>query len=122
MKSNRFWVWILAALLLLCGLWAALLPLLGKAGAAAEIRQDGVLLRTVALDKPQEFTVDSPNGGGNTVCVRDGRICVSAATCPDQVCVRQGWVGNSGTPIVCLPNGLVIQIKGGEQDIDAAAG
>ena len=122
MKSNRFWLLILAVLLLLCALWAAMLPLLGGSGATAEIRQNGVLLHTVNLDEPIEFTVDSPGGGSNTVCVRDGRICVASATCPDQVCVRQGWAAGSATPIVCLPNGLVIQIKGGEQDIDAAAG
>ena len=70
----------------------------------------------------RSITVPAPNGGSNTVSVRPGAVCVSHASCPDQVCVRQGWVSYSVFPIVCLPNQLVIQIKGGESDLDAATG
>ena len=122
MKSNRFWLLVLGATLLLCAVCAALIPLFAHPGAVAEIRQNGVLLRTVSLDEPLTFDLAAPNGGSNTVAVREGRICVSHASCPDQVCVKQGWVSQTATPIVCLPNGLVIQIKGGETDLDATTG
>ena len=122
MRSNRFWLLVLGATVLLCAVCAALIPLFARPGAVAEIRQNGVLLRTVSLDKPQDFSIDAPNGGSNTVTVRDGRIRVSHASCPDQVCVNQDWVNRTATPIVCLPNGLVIQIKGGETDLDATTG
>ena len=44
------------------------------------------------------------------------------ADCPDQVCVRQGWVQDRTVPIVCLPHRLVIEIVGGEGELDGGAG
>lgn len=84
-------------------------------GAAAKIRQDGELLRTIdltAVDQPYDFTVTAADGGVNVVEVEQGRIRVSQADCPDQVCVRQGWIATDAAPVVCLPHGLVIEIVG----------
>lgn len=119
MKSNRFWLLVLGGVCAVCVLCAALLPRLFTPGTSARVVQNGVVLRTLSLTEEQEFTLDAPNGGSNTVTVRDGRICVSHATCPDQVCVKQGWVDRAGTPIVCLPNALVIEIQGGDPTLDA---
>ena len=120
MKSDRLWLVFLGCVAALCVLCVALIPLFASPGCVAEVYQNGVLLQTLPLDKPVEHTLSAPNGGSNTVVVRDGRVCVLHATCPDQVCVNQGWVSTDATPIVCLPNQLVIQIKGGEPDLDAA--
>ena len=40
-----------------------------------------------------------------------GRIAVVAADCPDRICVREGWLSDSASPIVCLPHRLVIRIE-----------
>ena len=122
MKADRLCLVFLGVVAALCVLCAALIPLFAHSGTTADILQKGTLLRTVSLQKNIAFTVEAPNGGSNTITVRDGRICVSHATCPDQVCVKQGWVSTDAIPIVCLPNGLVIQIKGGDRDIDAQTG
>ena len=122
MKSNRFWLVILGLVAGACLVCVALLALRATPGTRARILQNGQLLREVALSENTQFTLPAPNGGSNTVTVRDGRICVSHATCPDQVCVKQGWIHTDATPIVCLPNGLVIQIKGGDRDIDGQTG
>ena len=45
-----------------------------------------------------------------------GRVRMYSANCPDQVCVHQGWVSDGAAPLVCLPNGLVIQLEGGGED------
>ena len=122
MKADRLCLLFLGAVAALCVLCIALIPLFARPGATADILQNGTLLRSVSLDKSTEFTVPAPNGGSNTVTVRDGRIRVSHASCPDQVCVKQGWVSTDMTPIVCLPNGLVVQIKGGDRHIDGQTG
>lgn len=122
MKADRLCLLFLGAAAALCVLCVALIPLFAQPGTTADILQSGTLLRTVSLDKPTEFTVTASNGGSNTITVRDGRICVSHATCPDQVCVHQGWVNTDMTPIVCLPNALVIQIKGGDRGLDGQTG
>jgi len=74
------------------------------------------------VDEPYSFTVDGPGGFSNTIEVEHGRIRVREAGCPDQVCVNQGWISDGTVPIVCLPNKLVIEIKGGGGELDAATG
>jgi len=64
--------------------------------------------------------VDTPGGGHNVVTVKDGRIAVTQANCPDHYCMDRGFC-NSGSPIVCLPNRLVIEFSG-EQEIDFVVG
>lgn len=105
-----------------CLISLAVLRLTRTPGKTAEIRQGGKLIRTVSLGEDASFSVYAPGGGSNTVTVSAGRVCVSAADCPDQTCVRQGWVSDSGTPIVCLPHQLTILVKGGEPNVDALAG
>lgn len=122
MKNSHFWILAIAMTAVMCLVDMAMIPILFDTGVTAEVRQNGVLLHTLPLDEETQLTIDAPGGGTNTIFVINGRICVSHATCPDQVCVNQGWVDKPGTPIVCLPHGLVIELKGGEQDVDAAAG
>ena len=122
MKNSHFWILAIAMTAVMCLVDMALIPIFFDTGVTAEVRQNGTLLHTLPLDEDAQLTIDAPGGGTNTIFVKNGRICVSYATCPDQVCVNQGWVDTPETPIVCLPHGLVIELKGGEQDVDAAAG
>lgn len=120
MKSTKFWIILIAALLAVSVL-GAVLTLGGRTSAAtANIYLDGQCIRSIDLSQvtePWSFTVEG-SAGTNTVLVEPGRICVSHADCPDQVCVNQGWISNSVVPIVCLPNRLVIQIGDSAQTTD----
>jgi len=120
-RSTRFWAVLIAALLLL-SLAGALLMGRDQGGRAA-VYQDGVLLRTIDLDSveaPYTFTIESP-AGNNTVEVERGRVRVSHADCPDQICVKQGWL-TGARPIVCLPHKLVIELTDGGADVDGVSG
>ena len=91
-------------------------------GGTARIYQDGVLLDTIDLSAVEEgytLTVDDPDGGYNVIQVEPGRIRVLEADCPDQICVRQGWISTSAAPVVCLPHALVIEIASGDDHMDA---
>ena len=118
MKS-KYWAMVLAAVVVLSA--AAAIPLFGTARDAgwAEIRSNGQLSRTVNLHVDQQFTIPCP-GGYNTVTVKDGKIAVTEASCPDHYCMDRGFC-SGGTPIVCLPNKLVIEFTG-EQEIDGLLG
>ena len=76
---------LIGALFALC-LLLVLLPGSGKPAARAQIVSDGNLVAVLDLNTPQEFTV-STERGTNTVTVRDGKIAVTHADCPDQYCV-----------------------------------
>ena len=114
------WIALIGLVLVLCvglSVWF-LMP--RTASTHAQILSDGQILRTCDLRLDQEFTVPSPNGGSNVITIRDGRIAVTEATCPDHYCMKRGFC-DSGVDIVCLPNRLVIRFVG-VQDIDAVIG
>ena len=58
--------------------------------------------------------------GTNTVTVKDGKIAVTAASCPDSYCMKRGFC-QGGAQIVCLPNRLVIEFVG-SQTVDGVVG
>ena len=118
--KTKTWILLLALLLVLSiGLSIPLL-LPGEDAAYAKIHSQGQLIRTVDLKIDQEFTVDTPDGGRNVVTVKDGKIAVTEANCPDHYCMHRGFC-NSGAQIVCLPNHLVIRFTG-VQDVDMVVG
>ena len=118
--KTKTWIILFAVLLLICGGLSIPLLLPGEAATHAEIASQGKVLKTVDLYIDQEFTVDTPEGGRNVVTVKDGKIAVTEANCPDHYCMNRGYC-DSGTQIVCLPNRLVIRFLG-EQAIDAVVG
>lgn len=52
------------------------------------------------------------NLGYNLIEIGDGEVRVLEADCPDQIDVEQGWISNIGETLICLPNRLVVEIKG----------
>ena len=118
--KTKTWVLIFAVILLLCGGLSLFLLMPGEDAAYAEISSQGKVVRTVALAIDQQFEIQTENGGYNIITVKDGKIAVTEASCPDHYCMNRGYC-SSGTQIVCLPNRLVIRFLG-EQAIDAVVG
>ena len=103
----------IAAALVVCAALSLWLWQRPAAGTVANIYQDGVCIRSVdlaAVREPETFTITTGHGS-NTVLIEPGRICISEANCPDQVCVNTGWLADSAAPIVCLPHRVVIRIE-----------
>ncbi len=86
----------------------------------AVLSVDGKELKTFDLsNKSQTYTYryEDKDGDYNLIEVKGNRIRIKEADCGDQICVRRGWIDQSGETIVCLPHKLVIEIKssdGGE--------
>lgn len=118
MKS-RTWGILLVSLLVIC-LGLSLWLLLPKEPATrAEIWSEGKLLYTLDLTVDQAKTVTTDKGV-NVIAVKNGKIAVTDATCPDGYCIKRGYC-NTGAHIVCLPNQLVIRFTG-KQTADAITG
>ncbi|MBE6081251.1 NusG domain II-containing protein [Acidilutibacter cellobiosedens] len=58
--------------------------------------------------------------GYNLIEIGDEKVRVIEADCPDKLDVKQRYISKPGETIVCLPNRLIIEIKGenGENEID----
>ncbi len=91
----------------------------GQQAHWAEIWSDGKLVETVYLGTDRELTIEGKNGT-NVVTIRDGKLAVTQADCPDHYCMDRGFC-SAGAQIVCLPNRLVVCFVG-EQDLDGVVG
>ncbi len=105
--------WLIAALLAASAGGIGLnLALLSPAGAQeAQIYRDGTLVQTIKLRAG--YREELRLGGTeryNLVVADDGRVRIAAADCPDQLCVRTGWVSAAPQQIVCLPYRVVIKV------------
>ncbi len=74
---------------------------------------DNIPLSSFKYEKT--FTIKSKHGT-NDVLVKDNKIKIIKASCKDKLCIKQGEISNVGENIICLPNELIIEIKGAEKD------
>lgn len=85
----------------------------GQEQLYAYIYSENVLVQVIdltAVEEPYSFTIGDKDKGYNTVEVRHNSIGITAASCPDHVCMNTGFIETDLVPIVCLPNKLVIEI------------
>ena len=111
---------IIIAVIFILGVVGSVLVLTAPSASVVRVVSHGEVIRTIDLSTAEDmaFTIES-DGHHNTVEVKDHRIRVTDADCPDQTCVRMGWLSSSAMPIVCLPHELVIEFVTDSGDIDA---
>ena len=113
--KTKSWILLFGAVFLILAGIVAWQYLGAKPAGSAKIYADGMLVRIVNLSKDGAYRVESAEGW-NELTVRDGRLAVTAASCPDGDCVRCGW-RSADPPIVCLPNRVSIRFtEAGELD------
>ncbi len=116
MKKNDLILIIFLALLSF-SLMGMNILLSGKRTGEAKltITVDGKLFGTYSLDTDRVI----PIGGTNTCTIKDGKVSMTYADCPDQSCVRSSSVGKEGGSIVCLPNRVILKVEN-EQPSDGS--
>lgn len=66
---------------------------------------------TYSLEKDQVIKV-----GDTNICeIKDKKVSMISADCPDQLCIHQRTIQLQGETIVCLPNKVVLEITGTRQ-------
>lgn len=117
--KTKTWIALIALLLILC-LGLSLWLLRSDSDAQiAEVWSDGELVCRLDMRIDRQMTVTGENGT-NVITVKDGRIAVTQADCPDHYCMDRGFCAG-GVQIVCLPNRLVIRFVTA-QDVDSVTG
>ncbi len=91
-----------------CAVWLGARALLRQNGAYVVIRQNGELFGSYELNEDREIDI----GSGNHLSIRDGCARMTAADCPDRICMDQGKISVRGAVITCLPNRVTVQITG----------
>lgn len=84
----------------------------------AEITVEGKMYKTVALSEHSgEETLEIKTDDGiNIIKIKDNKIGIIEADCPDQVCMNPEYIEKAGESLVCLPHKVMIQIKGLSDD------
>ncbi|MCR4435919.1 MAG: NusG domain II-containing protein [Clostridiales bacterium] len=78
----------------------------------AVIVQNNQVIERVDLDTVKEPREVKLSGSFHEVIlVEKGRIRFKEADCPDQICVKTGWLTERGEIAVCLPNKALITIE-----------
>lgn len=121
LKTHRNDAILIAVLAVLGGALALFLWCTRQAGGTVSVQMDGELVMELSLSEDTRLVLGEGEHT-NTLVIKNGTAQVVEASCPDQVCVRQGAIRFAGESIVCLPHRLVVTIEGGASgDVDAAA-
>ncbi|MCL2528886.1 MAG: FAD:protein FMN transferase [Coriobacteriia bacterium] len=83
------------------------------------IEQDGVVVYEAMLKNEDGAPVHTEelllhftgSLGEYTVALHNGMVRMVSSLCPDQLCVHQGLTDDPNTPIVCLPQRIIISVE-----------
>lgn len=122
--KNRSWIIIFLFVILLCaGCWLYI-TYPDSREEVVGIYQNGELVEKIDLScvtGQKKITLTGKNCK-NTILVSAGNIEMESADCPDRLCVKHGPLERGGTPIVCLPNKVVIKFEDDSGGADARTG
>lgn len=122
--KNRIWIIIFSAVIVVCAL--IYFFTIGSFSNAqyVGIYQDNVLIEKINLDTLTDDRKITLIGeyGKNDILLSQGHIKMLSAQCPDQTCVKHEELKKGGTPIICLPNKIVIKWENTTEDYDAKTG
>ncbi len=82
------------------------------------ITVDGKIIKEIDLAnaKNSTFTIDELKK--YSFEIKDKKIRIIEADCPDKICVNTGFISKAGQVIACLPNKVLIEITGVQNDVD----
>lgn len=89
-------------------------------GAIVVAAVDGETYGSYSLEEDRKVTIER-DSHVNTFEIKDGQVKMIRATCHNHDCIREGTISRTGETIVCLPNKVVLEVKGGEEDFDVVA-
>lgn len=122
--TNRIWIVVFSFVAVLClALWL-FISSVSSQSMIVGIYKDGSLVEKIDLNVvtgEREITL-SGEYGDNVILISNGHIKMKSADCPDKLCVNHGELKSSSSPIVCLPNKVVIKFENSTDGADAKTG
>ena len=113
-------IMLIATLIIVCAAVFLIINfVVKKDGITAAVKVDGNIVYMHPLDKNASVTVEGYQGGSNTVVIENGTVYMKDADCPDKLCEKTGKISKNGETIVCLPHRVVVEIQGGEGNVDS---
>ena len=115
MKKNDFLLIIIIALI---SIPLIVLFLFNREGNYALVKVDGVQKRIIDLNKDDTVRFETEYGY-NIIEVKDGKIGIIEADCPNHDCINKGFVKRNNESIICLPHHFEITVISDNEEYDA---
>jgi len=110
-------------LLALVAFFASRLLLPNSSGAEVTVYVGGEVYAKVSASDYQTITVDQGDGKVNVIVIDENGVRMDSSTCKNQICVRHGTIDPAQADellldhwIVCLPNGVSVEVTGTEDE------
>ncbi|MFQ7473439.1 MAG: NusG domain II-containing protein [Anaerovoracaceae bacterium] len=112
---------ILAVFLIAAGLAMSYIISFGKtAGDELKVTANGKIFGYYPLAENREIEIKQ-NEHINKITIKDGKVSMSFSDCRGQDCIHQHPISKTGETIVCLPNKVILEITGNEDEYDSIA-
>lgn len=110
---------ILAAVLIVIGLALSYAFFTGgETGHTVYITVDGKEYADYPLNEDRTVTIERGDHI-NKITIKDGQVSMTFSDCSGQDCIHQGKISQTSQSITCLPNRVVIEIRGDDSEYDA---
>ncbi len=111
---------IMLAVFVLVVVFAFVFKNISDENLIAEIYFDGEIIDTVNLAEKEEKVITTGVNGKTVIRADKGRIYFLSSCCEDKICVESGMLEKNGDFASCLPEKVVVKIKG-EKDSNVDA-
>jgi len=105
---------LVVVLLLLSAAGFAGVNRFGFSGKHVVVEVDGVKVLELSLEQEAREVVTGPVGE-TVVVIENGSVRVEKSDCPNHYCERMGPISRRGELVVCVPNRVVVSIRGGSE-------
>ena len=110
------WILLIAVLVVAFAAYLGIQIIGVRDAERISISVDGKIYGVYSLHADQEIQINDTN----VLVIKDGFADMTEADCPDQICVDHKEVSKTGETIVCLPNKIVVEVKGADSsELDA---
>ena len=110
---------VIIGIILLGSIAAAVIMTLAGGGSKTAVIHCGDVRQELALDKDGLFRFDGIDAEFE---VKNGKIRLINASCPDKICEKTGYIGSSGQSIICVPNKITVSVVGSVDSVDVTVG
>ena len=110
---------VVIGLILLGSIAAIFIMKRSAGGSKTAVIQCGGVRHELSLDEDGLFRFDGIDAEFE---VRNGRVCLIKASCPDKICEKTGYIGSSGQSIICVPNKITVSVVGSVDSVDVTVG
>ena len=84
----------------------------GKEGAYVVVMVQNKEIARYSMTNNGVYDINANNDYTNKIEIKDGRVRMIEASCPNHLCIRQGWIRFEGQSIICLPNKVTVIVRG----------